>query len=135
MMFLHIFPRALIVLSLVHMCSKIFLILQTDCIQLKVLFGQKLDMNLSVEVCTLQGVDCNDELRFLGPCEQYARFLSISCPDIRRYVPTSNSASIIRVPWAINPPRSLRRERTLAWRTYVDARSANGRHHPSSYEA
>ena len=84
---------------------------------------------------SLRDVDWNDELCFLGPCEQYVRFLSILRPLIKRYVPTSNSASITRVPWAINPPRSLRRERTLAWRTYVDSRSANGRHHPSSYEA
>ena len=84
---------------------------------------------------SLQDVDWNDELSFLGPCEQYARFLSILRPLIRRYVPTSNSASTTRVPWAINPPRSLRSERSDAWRTYIDTRSANGRHHPSSFEA
>ena len=84
---------------------------------------------------SLQVVDWNDEFCFLGPCEQYVRFLSSLRPLIRRYVPASNSASFTRVPWAKNQPRSLRRERTDAWRTYIDARSANGRHHPSSYKA
>ena len=106
------------------MCSKVPLFLLTAGVQLNVLFGRKVDMTLLVEACWM--------LTGMTKCASCVPVNSML--DSSQFVPSSNSASIIRVPGAENPLRSLKRERNDAWRTYVDTRSANGRHHLRSYQ-
>ena len=40
-----------------------------------------------------------------------------------------------KLPWAINPPRNLNREKNVAWVSYKDARSSYGRSHQNTLDA
>ena len=62
----------------------------------------------------LLDIDWTDELYHLTPNAQYCRLLSILRPLIDRFVPISKSLTKDRVPWTVNPPESLRRERSEA---------------------
>ena len=95
MMFLHLFSSVVTVQLFVHMCSKISLFLQTGCVQLKVSFGRKVDMNSLVEVFWM-----------LTGMKNRPSWVTVnSMPDFFHFCVLSSSVSITRVPWAINLPR------------------------------
>ena len=61
--------------------------------------------------------------------------MSILKPLILKFVPSHTPGESRRVPWAVNPPRSLRLERSQPWDEYKSKRSILGRNHNDTTQA
>ena len=83
----------------------------------------------------LVDIDWYSELFALGAEEQYDRFLAIMWPLIDQYVPLHKSGHSNKLPWAVNPPRSLLNTKNEAWSSYKSCRSVYGRYSPVTMEA
>ena len=56
-------------------------------------------------------------------------------PLIDQYVPLHKSGHSNKLPWAVNPPRSLLNTKNEAWSSYKSCRSVYGRYNPVTMEA
>ena len=83
----------------------------------------------------LSQIDWDYEFESLDVNEQYETFLNIIQPLVERFVPPIETSRVNSVPWAKNPPRSLRRERSEAWAAYKSSRSLHGRVHLTTVNA
>ena len=83
----------------------------------------------------LVDIDWYSELFALGAEEQYDRFLAIMWPLIDQYVPLHKSSHSNKLPWAVNPSRSLLNSKNEAWSSYKSCRSVYGRYNPVTMEA
>ena len=81
-----------------------------------------------------ENIDWYSELNNLSPALQYSKFLSIVSPLIERFVPLKSYNST-KVPWSLNPPRSLKNERSQRWNDYKSARCFHGRFHQTTLDA
>ena len=71
----------------------------------------------------LSDVDWYDEFLGLSADLQYTKLLNILYPLITRYVPTRNIYKGGKVPWNVNPPRSLKRKCSYLWESFKGKRS------------
>ena len=83
----------------------------------------------------LRGVDWREEFFTLGVEQQYRRFLEITDALTSAFVPLKDAGPTQKPPWALNPPRSMRRARGAAWQEYKTSKTRNGRHHPDTAAA
>ena len=82
----------------------------------------------------LSGIDWYIEFLGLSADLQYAKLLNILHPLIKRYVPTRNNNRDGKLPWSVNPPRSLKRECSHLWENFKSRRSLLGRNHSSKFQ-
>ena len=82
---------------------------------------------------SLTDIDWDTEFMHLNAEEAFTSLLEILRPLIADYVPTSDKhRTRNKVPWKTNPPTSMKRKRTEAWREYKGARSLHGRSSPTT---
>ena len=67
--------------------------------------------------------------------QQYRRFIAIISPLVERYVPLCRNYCEKNVPWAVNAPRALQRDKNEAWRHFKSCRSISGRNHVDTTDA
>ena len=82
----------------------------------------------------LRMVDWEEEFYTIGAQMQYSKLVSILDSLIRRFVPTSADKPD-RIPWSVNPPRALTREKNRLWSVYKATRVNLGRGHQSAVSA
>ena len=75
----------------------------------------------------LREIDWYYELAYLSVNDQYEIFLKVIEPLIDRCIPLCGMKGFNKVPWAVNPPKSLCRQKNVAWSNYKECRSIYGR--------
>ena len=83
----------------------------------------------------LNEVDWELEFSGLSTDNMYQKFLQIVLPYIDRYIPLLNDSKKATVPWSINPPRRLERERSESWAQYKAIRRETDRNHTDTLTA
>ena len=80
----------------------------------------------------LGGIDWQNEFHGLGVIDQYKVFLDILNPLIDIFIPKKANNATRRLPWSVNPPRSIIQARKMAWSEYKTSRGIYGRSSPLS---
>ena len=83
----------------------------------------------------LENIDWHFTFAGMSLDEKYQSFLQTFKFLENRYVPLFKSKNKLQVPWSLNPPRELIRNRKLAWSNYMSAKATYGRHHTLTSEA
>ena len=83
----------------------------------------------------LSDIDWVFELTDLSTEDMYHRFLEIINPCIERYVPLMDGNKKHTIPWKVNPPRQLERDKSEAWLVYKRVRCEKGRRHDDTLVA
>ena len=83
----------------------------------------------------LRDVDWEDEFYTIDAQHQYTKFITILNSLIERFVPVFDCNAQKKLPWAINPPRSLIHDKNVAWVRFKEIRGSYGRTHQNTLDA